>query len=42
MNLIKYIISKAYRLKVKSEYTKELCSRVEFEQKETEKAFGSC
>jgi hypothetical protein len=42
MNIIKYFISKSYRLKVKNEYTKELCSKVELEQRQTEKAFSSC
>lgn len=39
MNIIKYLLSKAYRLKFSTEYTRELCWRMELEQKQMEEAF---
>lgn len=40
MSIIKYIVSRAYRIKVSTEYTKDLCCKIALEQKQLENAFG--
>jgi hypothetical protein len=41
MNIVKYLISKSYRTRLNDSYTKELCNKIELEQKQMEKAFGA-
>jgi hypothetical protein len=41
MNIIKYLLSKSYRRKFKSEYTKEICDRFSLEQNRMEAIYGA-
>lgn len=39
MNIIKYLLSKSYRSRFDSEYTKELCDKLFTEQKQEQDAY---
>lgn len=41
MNILKYILSKSYRRKFKSEYTREICDKLFLEQNQMEAIYGA-